>query len=216
MAPNGHSQLLSCVSRYSLAMAALSSIFWVTSWPPAWLHGQLEQDFPNCVAARWSLGEYGLGCVSHKRISCLFMKIEEDPCRRRTNWSERADGHFCGFLVPPANDLSNPEGFSLYVSASSLGWNCPYWMMAVIWTALFLKTRTRNQFQTRDMLWATMFFAFVITAIRLRITLLPIVWLNLSTMILLLIAIVSAARLVWQSENILWPFLLSSDEKISG
>lgn len=192
-------------------MAAMSGVFWVTSWPPALLTTS-DKDFPNCVSARYDFGGFGWGSLSHRRLSCLFVSFEEMHYGV-TGWSERANGHFCGFSVPPMQVLDGPKGFNLHLGPDALGWNCPYWWMATIWIVFFVATRRRIQFQTVDLLWITGLLAVLFAAIRLRIALIPILWLNISTLVLLVLVFIAAARALWQHENLLWPLVIPDDKR---
>ena len=201
------------LSRFCFYMAGLSCVFWFTSWPNIPYvtelvgYGPLPRDFPNCVSARADNSILAVGHLSHNRISSLFITTEElEP--GRADWSERADGHFCGFNIPPYLYLNQPDGFGVHVSSRTIGWDCPYWLMAALWTLLLLKTRTQLRFRLLDLFLATTLVAAAITLIRLRLALVLTVFLNASTVLLLAYLAYSSISVLFRGKELRWPFTI--------
>jgi hypothetical protein len=204
--------VFAALSRFCFYMAALSCLFWFTSWPSIPYvtdfdgYYALMEDFPNCVSARKDNVIFGVGHLSHNRMSSLFLTRQGlEP--GESSWEERPDGHFCGFFFPPHGTFQ-PSGFSIHLSSLTVGWDCPYWLMIVIWTAMFVKTRTQFRFRILDLFLATTVIAVVITLIRIRQALWLTVFLNVSTVALLCYLAFSALAVLFYAKNPWWPFVV--------
>jgi len=197
------SPAFSTFARISFCMAVLSCVFWFTSWPPH----PVSIEFPNCVSARLDSQSLAIGCLSHNRSSSLFLTTQNlDP--GYAVWSERPDGHFCGFPIPPREYPGQPSGLNIHLGLDTIGWDCPYWLMIILWSAVFFKSRSRNQYCLRDIFLSVTVLAIVLTLIRLKLALLLVVLLNISTVLLLvLLAISSVVRLI-KADNPWWPLVI--------
>ena len=202
-----------------LFMALCSGLFWLTSWPPA----VLGPEFPNCVAARYDSLLVGVGCLSHRRVSCLFITTEQLRPGRAI-WSERpvgpgkVDGHFCSFPVPGIAFPKEPTGFNVRLALDAIGWVCPYWLMTTLWATMYLKTRARFQFDLRHLLLTVTLFAIVAAMICWKLALICVLMLNVATALLLLTITVAAARAWFRAENAWWPVLRDdiADHEVPG
>lgn len=160
----------------------------------------MGEDFPNCVAGRWDTSVFAVGHLSHNRISSLFITVEELQPDRAT-WSERADGHYCGFSIPPYLYADRPRGFGIHATSQTLGWDCPYWMMALFWFTIFLKTRGRFQFQLRDLFLAMTVLAVALSLIQLKLVLIGTAILNLATLRMLLYLAIGSLTALFSVET---------------
>ena len=120
-----------------LAMVVLSSIFFVSSHP-FWLPFDLPKDYPNSISWHWSTPIFRAGFVSHRRLSCLFVTRQNLHGMPEMTWHEIRDGHFCNFPVPPHGVVEEPHGFSVSLNARTIGWNCPYFLMGLVWLLAYL------------------------------------------------------------------------------
>ena len=183
------------LSRVSLAMTILSVAYWFIS-SPFWLPIPLPENFPNCISAKWQSGRCSVGALSHHRLSCLFLSGAVQSFESSSRWSERLDGHFCGFDIPPTEAPHEPPGFILSLNLLTIGWNLPYWVMVAIWSSVYLKTRPEN-LSILDLLLITSVFAAIFSATVARVGLLLVVPMNLLTVGLVLILAVRGVRLIW-------------------
>ena len=106
------------VSRIALAMLILSASYFVISFP-FWLPVKLPDNFPNSIAARWKTENFTVGALSHHRMSCVFFSAAYDTFDSGSIWSERRDGHFCSFDVPPIEGSTGTAGFHLVVKLTN-------------------------------------------------------------------------------------------------
>lgn len=173
----------------ALVLTVLSSLFWVTSWPYfSWDSERPEfalfdQDFPNCVSARIDTAFVAVGHLSHHRNNSLFVTLNDlDPSF--AVWRERADGHFCGFRIPPYLVVDEPEGFGVHITSHTIGWDCPYLLMGALWMAVFYRFKAGFRFQIRDLLSVILSVAVAITCIHLELALLFTLFLNVCTLLL--------------------------------
>jgi hypothetical protein len=185
-----------------LVFAGLSGLFWFTSWP-VYSPIPIPDDFPNCVSARCDTPYFAIGCLSHRRLSSLFLTTAYlEP--GRAVWSERADGYFCGFLMPTAAFSDEPSGFNIHIGMKAIAWDCPYWLMAALWITMFLKTKGRFQYNIRDIFWTTTITAVAITLIRLKLALFCIVLINVCTAVLLFILVIHGIRALVNTNHLQW------------
>lgn len=212
-------------SRFCLWMAGLSLLFWFTSWPSIPYvtefdaYYELMEDFPNCVSARSDNLIFGVGHLSHNRMSSLFLTREWlEP--GKAVWSERSDGHFCGFEIPPYNFGYQPTGFAIRMSSQTFGWDCPYWLMALLWTAMYWKTRMSSRFRFRfrllDLFIATTVIAVAIALIRMKSALIVTAFLNTATLLLLFCIVISSIAVLFCSRNAWWPFIIPEGAENDG
>ncbi|TWT85805.1 hypothetical protein Pla123a_06120 [Posidoniimonas polymericola] len=201
-----------------LSLSGLSCLFWFTSWPWIPLMGALwgievvPEDFPNCVSARVQAGPIGVGCLSNQRNSTFFVAAGKDEfigtCAGSAVWSERADGHFCGFSIPPYGFGHQPAGFGMALTPETFCWNCPYWLMATAWLAVHAKIAGGLRARSGDLLILTGFVAVALALIQLRIALVMTLLLNLSTLALLALLVVSAIGVLFLGKHAWWPLLI--------
>ena len=183
-------------SHVGLVMTILSATYWFISFP-SWLPIPLPNDFPNTIAAKWQSGRYSAGALSHHRLSCLFLSRVYPQQDSPSRWSERSDGHFCSFDIPPTEWPHEPPGFTLSLNPQTIGWNLPYWVMLALWASVYLKTRPAK-FSLRDLFLVVTVFAVVLAATFARFGLLIVVPMNLLTVALVLFLVIQAARLIWR------------------
>lgn len=177
----------------ALGLFFASAMLWIASLS----FFPVDEDSPNCISARCRIGGAVLGALSHAGQSTLFVTRDVstfvDP-----SWSERADGHFCGFSIPPKGYADNPpDGLTLNASASTLAWTCPYWLICVVWATAWLKSSPSWQVRLIDFFAAMTWFAVLLMLVNCRLGLLAVVPLNLATAIFLATIAVqmTAARL---------------------
>ena len=191
--------LLHFIPRFSAVMLLLSSVFFVTSWPFR-LPIRISDDFPNCVSARWDNQFFAIGSMSQHQMSSLFItRVDLTP--GTAIWSELRDGHFCSFQIPPTPISGEPAGFNLHIGMDTVGWDCPYLLMVVFWSAIYLKTSSAIQFSIRDLLGVIAIAAVVVFAIQSRISLLITASLNLSTIVTAVVLIILAVRSIIQQQR---------------
>ena len=179
--------------RLSLLMLTLSFVFGVTSMPFG------IRNFPNCVSARMDSSWFAVGALSHEGLSSVFVTIQPAYLRPgKRVWSERSDGHFCGFQVPPTEGGRQPSGFNVHIGLGTIGWDCPYLLMMGAWGFVYMKIRPRH-LTTIDLLWMTAVIAIVCAVISTRVALLCTVPLNLVTLGLVIFGLVRAGRLLSNS-----------------
>jgi hypothetical protein len=188
------------VPRFSAVMLLLSSVFFVTSWPFK-LPIRISDDFPNCVSGRWDNQFFAVGSMSQHHMSSLFItRVDLTP--GTAIWSERSDGHFCTFQIPPTPISGEPAGFNLHIGMETIGWDCPYLLMIVFWSAIYLKTSSTIQFSIRDLLGVVAIASVVVFAIQSRISLLITVFLNLSTIVTVVVLIWILLRpILWKRQR---------------
>jgi hypothetical protein len=185
--------------RFAAVMMLLSSVFFVTSWPFR-MPIRISDDFPNCVSARWDNQYFAIGSMSQHQMSSLFItRVDLTP--GTAIWSELRDGHFCSFRIPPTPFSGEPAGFNLHIGMDTVGWDCPYLLMVVFWSAIYFKTSSAIQFSIRDLLGVVAIAAVVVFAIQSRISLLITVFLNLSTIITAVVLIILAMRSIIQQQR---------------
>ena len=191
------------VPRLSICLTILSCVFWFTSWPFV----SVGADFPNCISARWVNGGIAVGCLSHQRLSSFFVTRNFEAGSPNV-WSERRDGHFCGFPIPPStNSAAPPQGFNIHLGRDAIAWDCPYLLMAAIWLTVFIRSRPTIRFSLSELLSATTVVAIVGALIHWRMALLCTVPLNLVTAAMV---IYLAFRCLWwllHDEIALWPLV---------
>ena len=185
------------VSRIALAMVVLSASYFVISFP-FWLPVKLPDDFPNSIAAKWKSENFTVGALSHHRMSCLFFSTAYDTFDTDSRWSERRDGHFCSFDVPPIEAPQEPPGFIFSLNKQTIGWNLPYWVMVVLWGAIYLKTRNRT-FAIIDLLLVVFVFALIFGATTTRHGLFLVVPMNLLTVATMVALTFQGVRLIWSN-----------------
>lgn len=190
------------MARLAATMVLLSAVFWFTSWPPV----PLGKDFPNCVSARCDGTLLACGVLSNYYLSTVFITRYVEP--GRAVWSERADYHFCNFPVPTANWGVPKVGFHLTISPTTIGWDCPYWLMAGLWTFVAARYYRAWQFRVGDLIYFTTVIAFAVTAIQLRVALPLVLMMNLVTVALCAMLVFCTVRCFWTTPNPLWPLAL--------
>jgi hypothetical protein len=169
-------------------VAGLAGVFWWTSFG-----SYLGYDFPNCVAARWGGELFAVGSVSQRGRSSVFVVVN-DPYGGDPYWTERRDGHFCGFPVPPYGMAVEPTGFNVHLGPNAVSWTCPYWLMVAAWLTAFFHTRRQWRFTLSDALAGMTAFAVALAAIQLRMALIITTFLNLVTAGLIIYCLISALR----------------------
>lgn len=224
MAKNERSILMANLSRFFLMMICLSGVFWATSCNYRGLFGR---DFPNCVAGRWGNGMISIGTVSNNRVSSLFVTWDEfhttwdndiESGRDGWYWLEREDVHFCGFFVPYNLFSNHPVFFLAKTNWQTLGWDCPYALMGTLWFIAFLKTRSHFSIRVRDGIYAMTVMGLVITAIKVKAALLFTLFLNVATVMLVLVLLTKLALYCcgYKSSNPWWPFVLDAQASASS
>jgi hypothetical protein len=164
---------------------------------------RVDEDSPNCISARCRIGGAVLGALSHAGQSTLFVTRDVSTFVA-PSWSERADGHFCGFSIPPKGYADNPpDGLTLNISASTLAWTCPYWLICVVWATAWLKSSPSMQLRLIDLFAATTWIAVLLMLVNCRLGLLAVVPLNLATAIFLIVIAVQliSATLIQQPKS---------------
>jgi hypothetical protein len=193
--------------RLSLSLAIMACIFMVTSRHIV----RLEPDFPNCISIRLVSGGVSAGFVSIHGLSTAFVgkSYNDDDS---SPWSERRDGHFCGFLVPPYGFAVEPPGFNIHLSTDAISWTCPYWLMVVVWGAVFFRGRSSLRFSLADLFLLTAVVALVWATIRLEIALPIAILLNLATALLLVFLTIRCIRTFFHDDSIIQPLLVKQPE----
>lgn len=193
----------------SLCMVAASGVFWITSWPLL----PLGNDFPNCVSVRWDNGLFAVGCLSHHGLSSTFVTLDSAEWLPALIWSERADGHFCGFPISPSREPTNPpNGFNVHVGREAIGWDCPYLLMGFLWLAVFFRSGALTRYRLIDMFAVMSVVSVLATLIRLRLAMLGVIPLNLLTAMLVVFLLIKAVWFVLHDKNLLWPLLLGESK----
>ena len=174
-------------------MLTLSIVFGVTSIPFG------IRNFPNCVSARADSSWFAVGALSHEGFSSVFATMEPAYLYPGEKvWSERSDGHFCGFQVPPTEGGRQPAGFNVHIGIGTIGWDCPYLLMIGVWGFAYMKIRPRH-LTTIDLLWMTAVIAVACAVISMRVALLCTVPLNLATLCMIIYGLARAGRLLSNS-----------------
>jgi hypothetical protein len=170
-------------SVFALAMVSQACLFWWTGsgrWRP--------NEYPTTFSGLWRNGDFYAGSVSHGGRNSVFVTGEpyagnDVDFEYESRWSERVDGHFCGFIVHPNG--YQPPGFRLYLGWGALSWTCPYWLMTAAWLIAFTKTRGAFRFSLRDALTIMGLTAISLGLIHLQVALVATTLLNLATATLL-------------------------------
>jgi hypothetical protein len=192
--------------RIALCLAVLSATFWYTSWP-SYLS---IPEFPNCISARWNDSAFAIGFVSHDRVSCMFITthyLEDGPW----TWSERSDGHFCGFHVPASPLTSPPRMIGLSLGFEEIAWICPYWLMTALWSVVAWKGRYGLRFGMGDFLAVMTCLAVLFAMIQLHVALLLAAPLNLVTALMFLVLAYRTAWTLVKDGNPLRPFVVNKN-----
>ena len=167
------------LSRFSLAMLVLSSLFWWTSMP-YWSPIRFADDFPNCASFGWETKDFSVAAVANSRVSTLFAtRFNLFYTPRDVYWSERRDGHFCSFNVPDFEG-GEPRGFGVWLNKDTVGWHCPYWVMILLWGSIYAANE-RFRFSSRDLFAAVAMALLLAAAFEYGFTLPWIVLLNMSS-----------------------------------
>jgi hypothetical protein len=125
-------------------------------------------------------GAVAVGFLSHRGLSCFFVTEDQngiEPAR----WSERSDGHFCGFRVPPAEIYAPPYSISFAFGPDTIAWGLPYWLMTALWGVVYVRGARLTRFRIADVFAVMTVVAITIGLIQCRIALLGAVPLNLLT-----------------------------------
>ncbi len=189
--------------RLALCLVVMSCMYWVTSWPLIPLGG----DFPNCISARWESGVVAVGFLSHRGLSCFFIAGDRDgiyPLR----WSERPDGHFCGFRVPPAEVYAPPYSLSFALGPDTIAWGLPYWLFIAVWGVVFLRGARSMRFQVIDVFAVMTVVAVTVGLMQCRLAILGAVPLNLLTAALLANLAFRGVKSLFTEQISLFPTLL--------
>ncbi|MCA9187473.1 MAG: hypothetical protein R3E01_22490 [Pirellulaceae bacterium] len=113
-------------------------------------------------------------------MSTLFV-AERDYEWRETFWSERHDGHFCGFHFPHVGYPDQPAGFGVRLSSKAIAWDCPYWLMAAVWLVTFLLSYGRRPLTIKHLFVITTAVAVAFALIASHCALLLTLSMNLVT-----------------------------------
>lgn len=195
------------MARLAATMALLSAVFWFTSGPAI----PLGEDFPNCVSARYDSRVVAAGVLSNHYLSTVFITRNSiEP--GRALWSERSDYHFCGFPVPTANWGVPEVALSVCISPTIIGWDCPYWLMTLLWTFVAVRNFRAWQFSVGDLVYFTTITALLVSSIHYHFALPWVVLLNLATVALCVLLVVGSARWFWTTPNPMWPLILPVDD----
>ncbi|BBO36529.1 hypothetical protein PLANPX_6141 [Lacipirellula parvula] len=170
-------------------MAVLSCVFWGASHAKT----SFTTDSPNCISAQLVQGRFAVGFVSQRGDSSFFVTTSKYDSSE-SSWSERRDGHFCGFPVPPSGIAVEPKGLNVHASSQGLSWTCPYWLMTTIWSISLLRLRRSLQFNLREFLIVMLCLAAAFSLVELRIALPMAIFLNLATAWLLVRGAYAAVR----------------------
>ncbi|TWT36338.1 hypothetical protein KOR34_12430 [Posidoniimonas corsicana] len=190
------------LAEWSLGMICLSVAFAITSHGGVLGHGR-----PNCVSARVVHDGLVAGCLSLNGAGVVFVGAEVDSgyWSPAASWTERADGHWCGFAVPPFGGLHQPGGINLHVSTRAASWECSYVVTALIWIAVWLMARRGACFGVKQSLVATSVVAVVFAMIGAGVALPLVLLLHLSTATLLVAVAIRLARYALAQMNLPWP-----------
>ncbi|MEQ8837014.1 MAG: hypothetical protein RID07_09450, partial [Lacipirellulaceae bacterium] len=85
-------------------------------------------------------------------------------------------------------------GFGFVANSRVIGWDCPYWLMVIIWAGVFLRNFKSRQIRLKDLLLVTSCVAVACALINLRMVLPIAVALNLSSALLILLFFFLAGR----------------------
>lgn len=191
------------MARFAAAMLLLTGVFWFVSWPVF----PMGPEFPNCASGRFATPWFAMGALSINGKNCFFIDRWHRADQLGLIWTERPDGHFCGFPVPPFADLEEPRGLTITLSTSTLAFHMPYWLITSIWLAVLVKYTERWQFGISELGFTTLIVAICAALVRLECTLPLVVFINLSTVSLVFAALVGVACWLWKNPNPLWPIL---------
>jgi hypothetical protein len=168
-------------SVFALAMVSQACLFWWTGscrWRP--------EEYPTTFSGRWVGNSIVAGSVSHAGFNSVFVAPPDTYAPdfpKDSRWSERVDGHFCGFILPPTG--YNPTQFMICIDRNAISWTCPYWLMTAAWLLAFYRTRGAFRFNLRDALAITGLTAISLGLIHLQVALVATTLLNLATAALL-------------------------------
>lgn len=191
------------MARSAAAMLLLTGVFWFVSWP--WI--PMGSEFPNCASGRIATTWFSTGALSINGKNCFFNDRWHRADELGLVWTERRDGHFCGFPVPPFADLEEPRGLSVTLSATTIAFHLPHWLIATIWLAVLVKYTERWQFGMSELGLATLIVAVCAALVRLKCTLPLVVFLNLTTVAVVMVVLVGIFCWLWKNPNPLWPLL---------
>ncbi|WP_442485384.1 hypothetical protein [Aeoliella sp. SH292] len=193
---------------FAASMVVLSVVLWLSSLP-VWPFGER---YPNCVTARVDTPFVAVGAVSNQGVSSLFVTRENlEPWRHV--WQERGDSHFIGFPVP-AQPFGLPHGGLMFqASATTIGWDLPYWFMAGVWLGVFAKYFEGWRYRSSDLIYLMTFAAVVTACFQSRCVLPVIVFSNLATALICLAVAWMGVRWFYQASNPLWPLVLGPSYK---
>ena len=104
----------------------------------------------------------------------------------------------CLFDVPPIEAPQEAPGFILSLNNQTMGSNLPYWVMVVLWGAIYLKTRNRT-FAIIDLLLVVFVFALIFGATTTRHGLFLVVPMNLLTVATMVALTFQGVRLIWSN-----------------
>lgn len=190
-------------------MVVLSAVLWLSSLP-VWPFGER---YPNCVTARVDTPFVAVGAVSNQGVSSVFVARENLEPWRHT-WQERGDRHFIGFAVP-TQPYGVPEGGLLFVASTrTIGWDLPYWFLALVWLGVLARYFEGWRFRSSDLIYSMTFAAVVTACFQSRCVLPLIVVLNLVTALICLAVLWMGLRWFYRASNPLWPLAL--DPPTSG
>ena len=193
------------MARFAAAMVLLSAILWFASRPPI----PLGPDFPNCVSGKLETPLFVAGALSINGKNCMFVDRWYVDRRGTSVWSERSDGHFCGFAVSPYGRAEEPRGAAIVLDATTVAFHLPYFLITAIWIAVMLKCRNGYQFRITELMLGMTVASCSVWLIRERLALPLVVLLNLATSVLLAVLVVGGVCRLWTAANPLWPLLVA-------
>jgi hypothetical protein len=191
--------------RIALCASAASCVLWSVSWSLI----PISRNLPNCISARWGRGDFCTGFLSFKGTSSFF--VADDTFNQpEFEWSERDDGHFCGFRVPPSEGYAGAStGLYAHFSHDMIAWGFPYWLMTLTWATVFARLTTSFRVSLMDLFLVTTTVAIVTGLCRAELGIFAALPLNLLTAALAATISLRAVRSLVKDKELLWPIAVS-------
>ena len=145
-------------------MAVLAGMGWYTSS----YRSLIGESLPNCVAASYAGRFVDLGIVSINGASNVFATRPNEEVYNML-WSERSDGHWCGFPVPTGymSEHDQTDGLVVVVRENTLAWRVPYRLCLVFWVGVVVMASL--QWKVVDYFLATMIAVAYLSLARLEV-----------------------------------------------
>lgn len=161
--------------RISVCYATVAVLAWLAALPAGPMKGML----PDCVYGEFAYGYVSCYFVSHQHYARAVARIGAiaDEGARWHEGDENCAVSGLGFCWL----YGHPECPSLYLSPSSLTWDCPYSLVSAFWIGLSFAAR--RQFRTADLLWLSGSAALYMGLAQCRLALPVLLVLNAGTIV---------------------------------